>query len=139
MIENKKMTKREFLAHLGLVSGAAFIAAKTLVVPAFAQEKRRGAKPDAAPKKDTDLPWADPKKPPAKPLAYHPNHQEAEKDPATDAKSDKGVPWKERFCHSCSFYTGVGKKDGTEAGKCTVIPNALVNHDGICNSWTKKV
>lgn len=138
MNENKKMTKREFLAHLSLVSGAAFIAAKTLTTSAFAQEKRRGAKPDAAPAKDTDLPWADPAKPPASPLVYHHNHKDAEKDPKTDKKTDKGLAWDKRFCYNCSFYTSVGKKDGIEGGKCSVMPKVLAQGDGICNSWSKK-
>lgn len=138
MTENKKMTKREFLTHLSVLAGSAFIAAKTLVTPAYAQEKRRGAKPAAGPKKDTDLPLVEPGKGTAAALAYYHSHKDAEKDPKTDKKTDKGTVWEQRFCNNCSFYTSVGSKDGQEVGKCTLFPNSLVNSIGICNSWAKK-
>ena len=138
MIENKKMTKREFLAHLGLVTGAAFIAAKVVSIPAQAEEKRRGAKKEAAPGKDTDLPWVDAAKGTALAMAYHPSHKEGDKDAKTDKKTDKGLAWDQRFCHNCSFFTKVGAKEGKEAGKCTLFQGSLVNSDGICNSWAKK-
>lgn len=138
MIENKKMTKREFLAHLGLVTGAAFMATKILSTPAQAQEKRRGAKKEAAPGKDIDLPWVDATKGTALALAYHAAHKDAEKDAKTDKKTDKGLAWEKRFCNNCSFYSKVGTKEGKEAGKCTLFQGGLVNSEGICNSWAKK-
>lgn len=139
MNENKKMTKREFLSQFALTTGATFLAAKMLLNPALAQEKRRGAKaPDAGPAKDTDLPWVEPGKGLAASLAYHHSHAEADKDPKTDKKTDKGTAWEKRFCNNCSFYSGVGKKDGKDAGKCTLFNKMLVNAEGICNSWAKK-
>ena len=107
MSENKKMTKREFLTHLAVVSGATVVAAQMLGVPALAQEKRRGAKKEDAPKKDDkpiDWPLVEVGKGTAGALAYHHTHEEASKDPKTDKTTDKGTPWEKRFCSSCSFY-----------------------------------
>lgn len=138
MTESKKMTKREFLSHLALVTGSAFVAAKVLSNPAMADEKRRGAKKEAAPGKDTDLPWIDSKNATAAALAYHASHKDAEKDPKTDKKTDKGLAWDKRTCNNCSFYTSVGQKEGKDAGKCTLFQGGLVAAVGICNSWAKK-
>ena len=138
MSQKKTMTKREFLSHLGLASGAAVFAMSLGKTSALAQEKRRGAKKEAPAGKDTDLPWVTPGKETAAALAYHHNHADASKDSKTDKKTDKGTAWDQQFCNNCSFYTKVGTKDGIEGGKCTLFQNALVQSKGICNSWAKK-
>ncbi len=138
MSDNNKMTKREFLSRIAVVTGSAFVATKLFSNPAFAQEKRRGAKPDAAPLKDTDLPWVESGKGLADSMAYHSTHADADKDKKTDKKTDKGVAFEKRFCSNCNFYKKVGLKDGKEAGKCTLFDKMLVQSEGICNSWAKK-
>jgi hypothetical protein len=136
---NKKMTKREFLSQLVAVAGASVVASQLLSPSANAAEGRRGAKKDEAKGgKDADLPMVEPGKGLADSLAYHHSHADADKDPKTDKKTEKGVPWEKRFCNSCSFYTGVGKKDGQEVGKCSLFNKQLVAEKGICNSWAKK-
>ncbi|MBL7542680.1 MAG: high-potential iron-sulfur protein [Bdellovibrionaceae bacterium] len=140
MSENK-MSKREFLSHLVTLTGASVVAMNILSNSASAQEKRRGAKKEEAPKaatKEIDWPMVEAGKGTAAALAYHESHADADKDPKTDKKTDKGVAWDKRTCDNCSFYTKVGDKGGKEAGKCTLFQNSLVASKGICNSWAKK-
>lgn len=134
---NKKMSKREFLTQLVTVTGTSIVAIQMLKDTAYGQEKRRGAKTET-PAKDTDLPLVEPGKGTAAALAYHHSHAEADKDPKTDKKTDKGTPWDKRFCHNCSFYTAVGDKAGKKVGKCSLFQKMLVADEGICNSWAKK-
>lgn len=134
---NKKMSKREFLNHLVTVTGASVVAVQMLKESAYGQEKRRGSKTET-PAKDTDLPLLEPGKGTAAELAYHHSHADADKDPKTDKKTDKGMAWDKRFCNNCIFYTVAGDKAGKKVGKCTLFPKALVADEGICNSWAKK-
>lgn len=134
---NKKMSKREFLNHLVTVTGASVVAVQMLKESAYGQEKRRGSKTET-PAKDTDLPLVEPGKGTAAALAYHHSHADADKDPKTDKKTDKGMAWDKRFCNNCSFYTVAGDKAGKKVGKCTLFQKALVADEGICNSWAKK-
>lgn len=137
MSVNKKMSKREFLNHLVTVTGASVVAVQMLKESAYGQEKRRGSKTET-PAKDTDLPLVEPGKGTAAALAYHHSHADAEKDPKTDKKTDKGMAWDKRFCNNCSFYTVAGDKAGKKVGKCTLFQKMLVADEGICNSWAKK-
>lgn len=143
MSESRKMTKREFLTQLVTVTGASVVAAQMLASNAFAQEKRRGAKKeepkgDAKAGKGTDLPMVEPGKGMAASLAYHHTHADAEKDPKTDKTTDKGTPWKDQQCSTCSFFKATGKKKDMEVGTCTLFKDQLVASKGICNSWAKK-
>lgn len=140
-MSEKKMSKREFLSQLVALTGASVVAVNMFGKSALAQEKRRGAKKDDAPKaatKEIDWPMVEAGKGTAAALAYHETLAEAEKDPKTDKKTDKGVAWEKRACDNCSFYTKVGDKNGKEVGKCTLFQNSLVAGKGICNSWAKK-
>ncbi len=134
---NKKMSKREFLTHMATVAGTAVVAVQMLTGAAGAQEKRRGSKTDG-PAKETDQPLVEPGKGTAGALAYYHSHADADKDPKTDKKTDKGTPWDKRFCNNCSFYTKVGDKAGMAVGKCSLFQKMLVADAGICNSWAKK-
>ena len=131
------MSKREFLSQLVTVTGASIVAVQMLKESAYGQDKRRGSKTDA-PAKDTDLPLVEPGKGTAAALAYHHSHADADKDPKTDKKTDKGTAWDKRFCNNCSFYTVSGDKAGKKVGKCSLFQKALVADEGICNSWAKK-
>lgn len=60
---------------------------------------------------------------------------DATKAPRTDKG---GVAAKDQRCDNCALYSKVGKVDGKEAGKCTMIAGGLVEAKGWCTGWAKK-
>ena len=84
-----------------------------------------------------DLPWVKP----GEGMAASLNYKESWKE-VKDAKlktERQGVPFgANQICSKCMLYTTVGKKDGHEAGKCTLFANQLVRGEGWCSSWSKK-
>jgi hypothetical protein len=70
--------------------------------------------------------------PVAKALKY--NH-----DASKSQRTDKmGVVGKDQNCGNCVLYTKVGKVEGKEAGKCTMIAGGMVASAGWCTAWAKK-
>jgi hypothetical protein len=68
----------------------------------------------------------------AKALKYN---RDATKSQRTDKS---GTAAKDQICGNCALYTKVGKVEGKEAGKCSMIPGGLVTSAGWCTGWAKK-
>ena len=49
-----------------------------------------------------------------------------------------GVAAKDQWCDNCAIFTKVGKVEGKEAGKCSMIAGGLVTAKGWCTGWSKK-
>lgn len=141
--------RRRFFSSLAQIAGALIVAPTIFKSVAHGQEKRRGAKTDAAAgggAKEMSWPMVEPGKDSAKPLHYHHSHAEAKKDADVNKAEKSGVAWEKQTCNACSFYTKVGTKkvkvDGkeqeVEVGICTIFPQKLVTGSGFCNSWAKK-
>lgn len=100
---------------------------------AVAAEKR-AARPSAAGATES---FVDPaKEPMAKSVNYVVKKSEVTK---ADLKVEKqGVKFEQQNCAGCMLYTSAGKKQGAEAGNCTLFPGKLVHGDAWCTSWAKK-
>ncbi|MEI8025319.1 MAG: high-potential iron-sulfur protein [Pseudomonadota bacterium] len=61
------------------------------------------------------------------------------RDATKAPRADKpGTPAKDQHCGNCALYTKVGKVEGKEAGKCSMITGGLVTSAGWCTGWAKK-
>ncbi len=139
--------RRQFFTSLVQLTGAALLAPVILNSVARAEEKRRGAKPDAAAAggtKELSFPLVEPGKDTALAMHYYHSHDEAKNDTQVSKAEKSGMTWDKQTCAGCSFYKKVGmkkiKSDGKEleVGTCTLFPQKLVAAAGICNSWAKK-
>jgi hypothetical protein len=125
-------SRREFF-KIAAISGVSLLALSSVAQA----EKRRAAKPAAGGATgDAALPWVKPGEGMAASVNYQEKHS-AVKDAAL--KVDRqGVKFADQKCTGCMLYTSIGKKDGVEAGKCTLFANQLVKGEGWCSSWSKK-
>ena len=113
------MNRRHFMKVL--------VGALAFVRFAAAEEKRGGAKADAA------LPFVKPGEGMAASLKYVENATKDWKDAAL--KIDRmGVKWGQQRCENCALFV---KKDD-KSGSCALFANQLVKPTGICASWSKK-
>ena len=130
---NNTRTRRQFI-KIAAMSGASLVAMSGL---AQAEEKRRAAKPAAGGAAgDAALPFVKVGEGMAASVNYQESH-EAVKDKAL--KVDRqGVKFENQKCSGCMLYTSIGKKDGVEAGKCTLFANMVVKGNSWCASWSKK-
>jgi hypothetical protein len=97
-------------------------------------EERRAKKPGAG---GGDLPWVKPGEGTAKALNYHSKFSDV-KDAALKTERTGVAFGPKQVCATCMLYTAGAKKDGQEAGKCTLFANAAVAAQGWCSSWSKK-
>ncbi len=142
--------RRQFFSNLIKLSGAVLLAPAILKSVAVGQEKRRGAKPDAAAAggaKELSWPVVEPGKDAALAMHYYHSHEEAKGDAQVNKAEKAGLPWEKQTCANCNFYKKVGtkklkvagKEQDVEVGSCTIFAQKLVAGPGYCNSWAKKV
>ncbi len=131
---SKQVNSRRQFIKIAAISGASLVAMSGI---AQAEEKRRAAKPAAGGASgDAALPFVKVGEGMAASVNYQDKHANV-KDKAL--KVDRqGVKFENQKCSGCMLYTSIGKKDGAEAGKCTLFANALVKGDSWCASWSKK-
>jgi len=130
-------SRRGFFKQAAALVGAAVLAPVT----GFAANDRRGggdtaAAPAAGGGADLNLPLVEPGKGLAASMNYHFKGSEVK-----DAKlkiERQGVPFSGQHCSTCMLFTAVGKKGGTEVGKCQLFQGQLVKATGWCSSWNKK-
>lgn len=103
-------------------------------VQAFGAEKR-AARPGAA--AAGGEPWVDAA---TDGMAKSVNYVSKKSDVTkADLKIEKqGVKFEQQNCANCMLYTANGKKDGVEAGRCTLFPGKAVKAEAWCTSWAKK-
>lgn len=54
--------------------------------------------------------------------------------PASEKVEKNGTPGSQQTCFNCVFYTA----DGSDRGKCALLPAGLVAAKGWCKSWSLK-
>jgi len=126
-------SRRDFMKQVALALGAGVVVPAVFSTVALAED-RRPARPGAG--GDASLPLIQEGVGMAASLGYV-----TDKAHIKDAKvkvARQGVDFKDQRCQVCNFYTKVGAKDGSEAGKCQLITGGLVKSQGWCNSWAKK-
>lgn len=148
--QGSSINRRQFFTQVAQIAGAVVLAPTILKSVARAEEKRRGAKPDAAAPagaaKEMSWSMAEPGKDLAGGMHYHHSKEEAKADKDSTKIEKSGVAWDSQQCANCSFYKKAGskkvkvngKEQEVEVGACTVIPQKLVASTGICNTWAKK-
>lgn len=126
-------SRRQFI-KVAAVGGASLMVLNSV---AQAEEKRRAAKPAEGGDKKESLSFVKPGEGMAASVNYQEDPEKMIKDAAL--KVDRqGVKFANQKCSGCMLYTSEGKKDGVEAGKCTLFANKLVKGNGWCASWSKK-
>ncbi len=140
MSESQLNSRRHFFKLAVGFSGMALLAPKMVL----GEEKRAkkpaaGAKPGAAGAATGDLalPFVEPGKGMAVNLNYVAKASDVKDEKIKVSRQD--VPFAKQSCANvkCMLYTSVGKKDGVEAGKCTLFAGQLVKGTAWCSSWTK--
>jgi hypothetical protein len=99
-------------------------------------EERRAKKADAAAAGGA-LPWIKQGEGTAKALNYYSKFSDV-KDAALKTERSGVAFGAKQTCATCMLYTAAGKKDGQDAGKCTLLSGGLVHAQGWCSSWSKK-
>lgn len=106
-------------------------------VTAVAAEKRAARPAAGAPAAGGAEPFVDPA---TDPMAKSVNFATKKSDVTkAELKVEKqGVKFEQQQCSNCMLYSAAGKKDGVEAGKCTLFAGKVVRGDSWCGSWAKK-
>jgi hypothetical protein len=126
----KQNSRRQFFSNSLKVVGFITVAPKF----AFSQEKRAARGGGAS---GENLPWVKPGEGTAKALNYHAKFSDVKE---ASLKTERtGVAFgPKQICSTCMLYTAAGKKEGKDAGKCTLFANHLVPGEAWCASWSKK-